>query len=171
MANEFLYCDPLNPEQSTYYFVLEQSANIIVESTGALEARNSDNWPDGVIPASDSVAAGRYLADIPDSVVAGKYILSIYNMLGEGAALTDTLLGSQDFFWNGEYEVSFIADGYSYDRIMRGLAAQMSGKGLHTDNGNGTATQKYNAANGSTTVLNVTYNTSTGARTAAGSLL
>lgn len=173
MANELLFTDPSNQAHEDYYAVLEQGAKIVVVSSGALATRNSGSWASAVIALSDSVAAGRYLANIPANVAAGKYEFNVYQKLGDPADLNDPLIASQEggFFWDGTIEVNQIADGFSYRRIFRALAALLAGKGPHVDNGNGTATQKYLAADATTIAIQNTYDTTTGARAAAGTLL
>lgn len=63
-----------------------------------------------------------------------------------------------------------VVDGLSLTLVFKALVAFLRGKAPITDNGDGTRTIAFKAADGSTTALSVTYNATTGARPTTGTI-
>ena len=82
MANE-LVTRWDTPSLATIYAAMEQGANAVDASTGALLAVIADNVPSFAIPASDEMLETRYLGSVPPNTPTGYYQVNFFIQAGD----------------------------------------------------------------------------------------
>lgn len=132
----------------------------------AFEAYVTANLGTYDVPADgeQGTASAFYEFTFPGAIVVGVYSVNIYEQAGGAPAEGDSLIGALSFHWTDTVEVipfdylNQNVDGVKFTKLMDVLLAFFAGEHEVADLGGGLKRQDFKKQDGSTNILQVTFN-------------